>query len=77
MGKMTKIQNVVIFGKAKIKETKSLMFEKKPSKKYRILIQERKSSGNEVEKMRSFMIYDFRGNSTVDSVKKKLFKSLK
>lgn len=66
------MKDATIIGKAKM-ETKT-KFTNKPKKKYRVIIQERKSVGNTIEKSRSFMIYDFTGRTNVDSIKKKLQK---
>ena len=46
-----------------------------PKKKFRVLIQERKSQGAIVEEMTSFMIYDFVGYS-IKTIKSKLKKVL-
>lgn len=62
-------------GKVEMKTIKK--FQNKPKKRYRILVQERKSDKCDSEKMRSFMIYDFKGMSTVDSIKRKLQKAVK
>lgn len=64
----------VCIGKVKMK-TKTT-FENKPKKKFRVIIQERLAQGNHIEKARSFMVYDFNGRTTIDSLKKKLEKGL-
>ena len=64
--------NNIFIGKPKV-ETESKVISK-PKKRFRIIIQERLSSGNKIEKCRSFMIYDLKGRSTVDSIKRKLEK---
>jgi len=46
----------------------------KPIRKYRVIIQERKSQGSKIEKCRSFMIYDFNKKSDIDKIKSKLEK---
>jgi len=46
----------------------------KPVRKYRVLIRELKTKNHKVEKMRSFMIYDFKGRTDVDKIKKKLMR---
>lgn len=46
----------------------------KPVRKYRVLIRELKTKNHKVEKMRSFMVYDFKGNSDVDKIKRKLMR---
>jgi len=46
----------------------------KPLRKYRVLIRELKTKNHKIEKMRSFMIYDFKGNSEIDKIKKKLMR---
>ena len=43
-----------------------------PKRKYRITIQERKTKYAPTEKMRSFMIHDHTGRTTIDSIKKRL-----
>lgn len=48
------------------------LIHKKPKKKYRIIIQQREINGDGRLDMRAFMIYDYKGMSTVDSIKKKL-----
>jgi len=62
------IGNPVMINKSKFKD--------KPKRKFRVIIQERKTNGRAVESMRSFMIYDFKGRATIDSVKRKLLKSI-
>lgn len=64
-------------GSSEIKTSVVKHLQTKPKKKYRVTIQERKSERCDEETMRSFMVYDFKGMSTIDSVKKKLEKSLK
>lgn len=66
------MKDATIIGKPKM-ETKT-KFASKPKKKYRVIIQERKATGNKIEKCRSFMIYDFQGRTNVDSIKKRLQK---
>jgi len=44
----------------------------KPKKSYRIIIQQRKPLKNHTCK--SFMIYDYNGNSTIDKIKERLTK---
>ena len=41
----------------------------KVKKKFRVIVQERFAKSNKKEKSRSFMIYDYEGKSTVDSIK--------
>jgi hypothetical protein len=48
-----------------------------PHRKFRILIQERKSDGSKIERARSFMIYCFDKKVTIDDVKNKLSKNTK
>ena len=45
-----------------------------PKKKYRIVIQQRNVKHSKQEACRSFMIYDFKGKSTIDKVKEQLKK---
>jgi hypothetical protein len=47
---------------------------KKPSKKYRVIVQEKPVTGNKNQGMKSFMIYDYTGRSTINSIKNKLNK---
>jgi len=44
----------------------------KPKKKYRIYVRQLKTSNNKKERMRGFTIYDYSGNTTVDSISEKL-----
>ncbi|GAG91481.1 unnamed protein product [marine sediment metagenome] len=46
----------------------------KPVRKYRIIIQERKTECDKVEKSRSFMIYDYEKKSNIDKIKEQLEK---
>jgi len=48
----------------------------KAKKKYRIIIQQRKTKNSELEACRSFMHYDITGKSTISSIKKKLIKTM-
>ena len=41
-------------------------------KKYRVIIQERKTKTNNKERMKCFTLYDYTGKSNIDEVKKKL-----
>ena len=45
-------------------------------KKYRVLIQERITTENDTERMRSFTIHDFTGKTNIDSIKRKLQKKV-
>lgn len=45
-----------------------------PKKKYRVLIQERDAENSDLCSMRSFMIFDFKGKTTIDKITKKLNK---
>jgi len=44
----------------------------KPYRKFRIIIQERKTDNNKIEKSRSFMISSYDKKISIDAVKKKL-----
>jgi len=46
--------------------------ENKPSLKYRINIQQRCTQKHNVQNMKSFMIYDYDGKSTIEKIKNKL-----
>lgn len=59
-------------GTPKIKKS----FVTKPQKRFRIIIQERKSR-NAVEQSRSFMIYDFTGKINIDHIKRILMTTYK
>lgn len=48
----------------------------RPRKKYRIIIQQRQIRGDKKEASRSFMIYDYTGMSTIDSIRKRLQRSV-
>lgn len=69
------MEEIIIGRKPKVMKVGS-RFVVKPKRKYRILVQERISEKCDTEKMRSFMVYDFDGRSTVDSVKKKIMKKM-
>ena len=73
--KISKTNPVTTVGKAKIITTRKL--KDNPKRRFRILVQEKLSEKCDKEKMRSFMIYVYKGMSTIDSIKKKLQKSMK
>jgi len=76
MGRIKGVQNKYIgLGNPKLKTIKEPTA--KPKRIYRILVQERKSEKCDTETMRSFMIHDYKGMSTIDSIKKKLQKVIK
>lgn len=68
-------KDAIIFGKPKT--TSKTTYVGTPKKKYRINIQQRATKDNKIEIMRSFMIYDFKGNTQIEKIKKKLIKMLK
>lgn len=69
------MSEIVYLGKPKFVKVFKLL--NNPKKKFRIIIQERKANGNKLERARSFTLHDLTGNSTIDSVKKRLFKGVK
>jgi hypothetical protein len=64
------VKNSIIIGNMKNSDGT----DKRPKRKYRILVQERLSENCDTEKMRSFMVYDFNGKSTIESVRKNFLK---
>ena len=60
------IKNSITIGEPKLNKKTGMMT--KPKKKFRVLIQERKSQGSKIERMNSFMIYDYKGESSMKSI---------
>lgn len=60
--------------KTKKSEERTVLVMGDVKKKYRIIIQERKSKSDKLEKCRSFMLYDYTGKSNIDTLKDKLSK---
>lgn len=64
----------IIIGNKKYRQQRIKSNGKNPKKKYRVIIQERISEKNNVERMTSFMVYDFSGRTTIKSLSKRLQK---
>lgn len=50
---------------------------RRPRRKFRVLIQERKSRGSSIERMTSFMIYSYDKRVSLESIKEKLMKRMR